>query len=239
MSMHLPERDAARFLAGDLGPAERTAFESHLLECEECWSEVGEARRGRSIAEGARESAPAALRDRVRATISELSAEPAVIKPLHARWVVRGSALVVAASLLLFGVLSLRTGSTPQPAVVSAALAAFESDRLPGTHMVTHPVPDLSALSLRSVGTGKGEIAGMAVEVFAYRDDAQHRVFVYLGASEFPRAARATNLAAEGGAWMAHDGATALVCALPGHSMLIVGTDDALLTAVGSTLRAM
>ncbi len=66
---HDPERDAAEYLSGELPRRAARWFESHLLHCEDCWREVLLGRLGRRVAEEARELAPAALRDRVRAAV--------------------------------------------------------------------------------------------------------------------------------------------------------------------------
>ncbi len=66
---HDPEMSAALFLDGRLPRRALRWFEHHLLECEDCWREVWLARRGRFLAEHARELAPATLRDSVRGAI--------------------------------------------------------------------------------------------------------------------------------------------------------------------------
>jgi hypothetical protein len=55
---HDPERMAAAYLAGELGRRQRERFEAHVLECDDCWREVGLGRRGRALAESMREVAP-------------------------------------------------------------------------------------------------------------------------------------------------------------------------------------
>ena len=66
---HDPERNAAEYVSGELSRRTTRWFESHLLNCEDCWREVLLGRMGRRIAEEAREQAPAGLRDRVRAAV--------------------------------------------------------------------------------------------------------------------------------------------------------------------------
>ena len=66
---HDPERNAAEYVSGELSRRTTRWFESHLLNCEDCWREVLFGRMGRRIAEEAREQAPAGLRDRVRAAV--------------------------------------------------------------------------------------------------------------------------------------------------------------------------
>src|SRR6266487_4323566 len=51
---HDPDRLAAEFLSGDLAGARRRLVERHLLDCDECWWEVAQARQGRHAAEALR-----------------------------------------------------------------------------------------------------------------------------------------------------------------------------------------
>ncbi len=66
---HDPEMNASMYLAGELPRRVVRWFEHHLLECEGCWREVWLARRGRVIAEHARELAPASVREAVRGAV--------------------------------------------------------------------------------------------------------------------------------------------------------------------------
>lgn len=70
---HDPEMNASLYLAGELPRRLTRWLERHLLECDDCWREVWLARRGRFIAEHARELAPPTLRDAVRGAV-QLSA---------------------------------------------------------------------------------------------------------------------------------------------------------------------
>lgn len=72
---HDPEMNASLYLAGELPRRLTRWLERHLLECEDCWQEVWLARRGRFIAEHARELAPPSLRDAVRGAVQLSSAE--------------------------------------------------------------------------------------------------------------------------------------------------------------------
>lgn len=66
---HDPERNAAEYVSGELSQSAVRWFETHLLNCEDCWREVLLGRIGRSVAEDAHEIVPLGLRDRVRATV--------------------------------------------------------------------------------------------------------------------------------------------------------------------------
>jgi len=69
MRPHDPERSAADYVSGELPGRTRRWFESHLLNCEDCWQEVLLGRLGRRLGADIREVAPAGLRDRVRASV--------------------------------------------------------------------------------------------------------------------------------------------------------------------------
>ena len=58
---HDPQRTAAAYLGGQLPRRHRDRFEAHLLACEDCWGEVQASRRGRALAETAREGMVVAL----------------------------------------------------------------------------------------------------------------------------------------------------------------------------------
>ncbi|MDP4506939.1 hypothetical protein [Nonomuraea turcica] len=68
---HDPERDAAAYLAGELG----LWFERHMLDFRDCWAEATTARQGRMLAESLREVAPPSTRERIR-PVAELTQEP-------------------------------------------------------------------------------------------------------------------------------------------------------------------
>ena len=77
MRPHDPERNAAEYVSGELPGRTRRWFESHLLDCEDCWREVLLGRLGRRLGGDVRELAPAGLRDRVRTTVEvEAQADP-------------------------------------------------------------------------------------------------------------------------------------------------------------------
>jgi anti-sigma factor RsiW len=81
---HDPERHAATYVSGELSGRRRRWFESHLLDCEDCWREVLIGRLGRRLASDVRDVAPVALRDRIRASVEFEAAAPAQHR--RARW---------------------------------------------------------------------------------------------------------------------------------------------------------
>src|SRR6266511_3383063 len=99
---HDPERAAAAYLAGELGPRQRERFEAHVLACDDCWREVKASRDGRALAEALREVAPQHLRVRMPALLGMTAALVA---------------LVVAG-----GLLAVRARAPVQPAAIAAAV---------------------------------------------------------------------------------------------------------------------
>lgn len=82
---HDPERSAAEYVSGELSSRATRWFETHLLDCEDCWREVLLGRLGRTAAEETREAAPAGLRDRVRAAVQLTGESGAVRRPAYRR----------------------------------------------------------------------------------------------------------------------------------------------------------
>jgi hypothetical protein len=67
--IHDPEHRAAEYLCGETPGWIHRRLEAHLVDCEDCWTEVWLAREGRRMAEAGGEIAPRDLRDRVRAAV--------------------------------------------------------------------------------------------------------------------------------------------------------------------------
>src|SRR5258708_9297804 len=72
---HHPGQLAAAYLT-TMRPRARRRFEAHLLACEPCWQEVSLARRGRQLAETARDIAPAGLREDIPAAVAAAATLP-------------------------------------------------------------------------------------------------------------------------------------------------------------------
>jgi hypothetical protein len=72
---HDPERNAALYVSGELPSRVKRWFESHLLDCEDCWREVLFGRTGRRLAQDDRVLAPAELMDRVRASVAAVGSD--------------------------------------------------------------------------------------------------------------------------------------------------------------------
>lgn len=238
---HDPERDAALFLAGDLDVDKRAAFSAHLLDCGDCWTEVEQARRGRSLAEARRSAAPAALRDRVRALVEAetMSAQPVSPRAWRQprRWLlpagIPAAAAAVIALMLTLG------GGTTEPPSLRQAVADFTAQQLPGSQLPEQRAPDLSQLRLQPVGAGGGSYAGLDVDGYAYRDPAGRRVVLYLSDEPFPEAPGAQRLAGPDGPWVAQRGDVIVLCARVPHALLVVGQDDELVRSTASALGVL
>lgn len=237
---HDPEGDAARFLGGAMSVQDRETFSGHLLRCADCWHEVEQARRGRSLAESLRTAAPPALRDHVRGLVEAESLDrPATTtrraRPLR-RWLMPVGPAAAAAALAL--ILSLGGGTTEPPSL-RQAVADFSARQLPGAQLPDQRAPDLSQLNLQSVGAGGGSYAGLDVDGYAYRDPAGRRVVLYLSDEPFPEAPGAQRLAGADGPWIVQRGDVIVLCARLPHALLVVGQDDQLVRRTASALGVL
>lgn len=236
---HDAEREAARFLGGDMTGLAREAFSRHLLTCAPCWDEVERGRTGRALAESVRTAAPVELRDRVRGLVeAESLARTSAASPRRGRgrWLAPLAVPVAAAAALVL-VLAVAGGPTEPP--LREAVADFTAQELPGAHLPSRQAPDLTGLDLRAVGAGAGTYDGLAVDGYAYQDPTGRRVVVYLSADPFPEAPGAQLLAGEDGPWVAHRGDVVVLCARYPHALLVVGQDDALVRTTADRLGAM
>ena len=238
---HDPEREAARFLGGAMSVQDREMFSSHLLRCTDCWSEVDQARRGRTLAESLRTAAPASLRDHVRGLVdaeSHAPVTPVVDGTLARRRWLLPVALSAAAALVVALVMSLGSGTTEPPSL-REAVADFSAQRLPGTEVPEQRPPDLSQLQLQPIGAGGGSYAGLDVDGYAYRDPAGRRVVLYLSDEPFPEAPGAQMLAGEDGPWVVKRGDVTVLCARLPHALLVVGQDDELVRNAAGALGVL
>jgi Putative zinc-finger len=218
------------YLSGELSAADRNVFEAHLLTCDRCWAEVGAGRRGRALAEQAREPAPAPLRERVYAAV-------AAQRPGHRR---RARVLVAAAMVLLAAVAAAvivrAVGPTDQPLPIAVAVAGYRDDRLPGSGIPQREGPDLSALRLTETGAGTGHLAGQPVIGYAYRDNTGRRLLIYLSDQPFPMPAHADHRGGPSGAAVARHRGVAVLCSRSPHTVLILGEDERLVWQAATTL---
>lgn len=215
MRKHDPEREAALYLDGEMSKRQKERFESHIVDCEECWHEADTARQGRSIAESGREIAPYEMRERVRAMI------PSLPVPRTPPWKI---GLLAMALLLVVATATVivMSGSRSQPQAIDIILADFHGDE-----KVTAPAPDslpdrlgdLTLISARS-----GEAAGMRLVVFEYADRAGHQVAVYRSDESFP-IANGANHDDLTDTWTALADGAVLYCTDKPVPYLVVGDD--------------
>ena len=217
---HHPEQLAAAYLATMRARARRR-FEAHLLACEPCWQEVCLARRGRQLAETARDLAPAELREDIRAAVATAAILPAA-GPRPLRRIV--AAATVAAAVLAAAAALVRPWSHSPPAadsaapppVVAAAVASYRTDRLPGTVVPAEPAPKLTLLRLRLVRAAAGQLNGVAVTMFADSTRSGARLIIVRSSQPFPEASSARELGGTEGAWpMRSSGVTSSVHRAP------------------------
>ncbi len=132
---HDPERAAATYLAGELDRRGRTRFERHLLGCEDCWWETKAVRTGRMLAESLRETAPAALRERIRA-VATLPAAPRPRRTSPLWWPYTLVAAAVAVLVLI--VVLVPDAPRPQPVALTEAANLYRTGA-PQQHTYTAP----------------------------------------------------------------------------------------------------
>lgn len=224
---HDAERDAAAYLGGVMRARTRRRFEGHLVDCEDCWREVNDARIGRSIAESARELAPQNLREMVRAAVAAVPQ-----RRRRLRLPILGASLAVA--LLAAGVFAVSMDHQPAPIV--RAVADFHEVRMPGAAAPSVAAPDLSGIDLTLTSATAGDLDGVVVDAYTYRDPNGRRLLLYLSDTEFPLAAGARRSVADG-PWRASIDDLELLCSDEPHSLLALSDDPALLGDLATALR--
>jgi hypothetical protein len=203
----------------------RRRFETHLMECPDCWEEVRLGGVGRGYAEAGREVAPQALRDRVRGEVSLVPARPRVRRRIG----VGVLALALGAVGVTFALLA-----PDQPPIIEALVADFHGDhRLEGAAPPALP-EQLGDLLL--VGVVAGEVDRLSVVGHRYRDPAGHRVTVYRADRTFPMADGAR--AGGGQTWRAEVEGAVLLCSDRPFPALVVG-DDAREVGLASRVLGM
>ena len=239
---HDPERLAAAYLT-TMRPRARSRFDAHLLACEPCWQEVCLARRGRQLAETARDLAPPGLREDIRAAVSTAAALRAPSQ--RPRWPIMAAAAVAVAVLAGTAILVRPwpptrpvPGAAAPPNVIAAAVASYRADRLPGTAVPAVPAPTLTPLTLHLVGAARGELAGVAVTMFTYTTPSRARLAILISSRPFPDASHARELRGTEGAWTMRARGVTIICAQHPHAMLLLGSEAALVRQASALLNA-
>lgn len=210
---HDPERNAASYLGGLLKGPKRRMFERHMVDCEDCWQEVDLGRRGRSVAESARELAPQVLRERVRAAVETVT--PTRRRP---RWLLGGGAFG-ALAVVLAGLMFLLPERSP--AEIDAALASFRT--APNSTSVESQLPARLA-DLELTGTEAVTLGSFDAVAHSYIDPSGDEVVVYVADKEWPVAAGAEH-DNSGETWLAEKDGLVMICLNQPKASLIVGDD--------------
>jgi hypothetical protein len=224
---HDPERAAAAYLSGSMSRRRRKALEEHILQCEDCWSEVDAGRRGRSMAEQGRELAPQRLRERARMSVEAMPAP----KRRWRRFAFAASAAAVAfatAAVALYGT----NERSEQPAEIALLVADFESSAT--LKNVTGMRLPRRLGDLRLSDSRAGRVHGMEVTAHEYVDPAGHEVVVYQADRTFPIAAGAEH---DRETWTAEVDGAVLFCADHPVPSLVVGDDRKEVALAASELR--
>jgi hypothetical protein len=223
------------YLAGELPATELDAFEQNLLTCDRCWTEIDTGRRGRALAEQAREPAPERLREQVLAAVAAQQ-RPARRRPPTRILVATCMAAIAVLTAALIAIRAIGL-DTAQPVQIAAAVADYLDQRLPGSGIPAEAGPDLSALRLTETGAGTGHLAGQPVLGYAYRDDTGRRLLIYLSDQPFPMPAQPDRDATDpaGAAITTHRG-VAVLCSRTPHTVLVLGEDKQLVWRAATTL---
>ena len=230
---HDPELMAAAYVSGEQDERTRSAFETHLLECEDCWREVRLGREGRRVADMGRELTPPGLRDDVRAAV--------LLSPVGARR--RPSRALIAAAVAVVAVgafagLTLTRGGGGQPAAIRAALADYRIGAVGSASPTTRPAPDLAAQGLLLESAGRTGLDGLTVDAFSYGAADGARVLLFLSDRAFPVADGATEQSGAVHGWRASQDGLHLVCGDGPVSYLLVSRDPAVLARIEGIVRA-
>ncbi|MGI5286499.1 hypothetical protein ACQEVF_24610 [Nonomuraea polychroma] len=234
---HDPERDAAAYLADELGLFARLRFERHMLDCDDCWQEANTAREGRMLAESLRQVAPPSTRERIRAVAEcvDVQTSPRIRWPYLLAAGAAAVLIVLAAVLVPLATERGPTGTDRgSPAPLTAAAQLLESDTL---SLSSEPAPvakRIGAYDWR--GTAQRDVAGIPATIYSYTDPAGHQILVLASTREFPRAAHARDLE-PAPSWLATVNGASLLCAdRAGMSWLAVAADDATALTAGRSL---
>lgn len=205
--MACDDRLPARFLAGILEGAARDRFEDHLVDCDDCWREVTEARSGRALAEGLREAAPAGMRDRIRllSIAGEGRGGDHPRRQRHRRAAVGALALAIVA-------IAVGSGAVLAPRERDPASVAWVVSRASQTQDPAGP-PSFTVQ----------EVDGHPLLVIT-RSEGGAQVVLALGRAAFPMIAGSNRLELAGGeAWSATRRGLSVVCVNGPLPVLAVG----------------
>lgn len=236
---HDPAQDAAAYLGGALTEKKGRAFEQHLLQCDQCWTEVTRARSGRMIAESVREMAPQSLRERIRTSVDNV---PAGRPRFQARWLMQAgvAVLVVLVGMGMVGLMN--RGPTPgvqQPEPVAQAIVDFQNRRVPAEEPASHEPLDLTEIGFTVAGAGAGKVGDLVVDGYSYRDADGRRLQLYMSSSPFPEAAGARITGGPDGPWNATSQGIEMLCVEYPMSLLALTDSPGVLEELSAYLKTM
>lgn len=194
------DRRVVAYLAGELSPSEAEVFEAHLVGCDGCWLAIGQDRRGQALAEGLRELAPAAVRDRIRmqGQAAPTAGPTRPTRPRRGRFAV---AALAATCLCLAGLWATTIGGRSSDAATVAAVIDAAHDSWPPESVVAD-----------------GQTVALVREVLDGRE-------VTLGRSDapFPMPAGGRHVDDNpSGPWVARRGPMTVVCISKPENLLLV-----------------
>lgn len=214
MRGHDPERNAALYLGGIMSGRVRRRFEQHIIGCEDCWREVEVARRGRTLAESARELGPQELRELVRSTVAVASPKRNLASRARLAILACGAAFA-----LVIAVLVLQPSQPQELEVLLSDYTGSEQFHEQPPAALPSVLGDLELVEVRG-----GRIEAMSMVVHEYVDPAGHIVTVYRSDSTFP-VARGAEHNASGTTWSATLDDAVLFCADRPVPSLVIGDD--------------
>ncbi len=186
------------------------------------------------MAEEARELAPPALREQIRAAVEMSDGSRPWMSHFRSRVATAGlAALLVVSGLAAMFVF--RDGSG-QPEPIAAAVASYRSHRVPVTGPPAHHAPDLSSVGLRMDVGSRIDLGGLMSDVFTYRAE-EGTVFLFLGNEQFPEAVGARERSEPVLGWEATMNGVALVCGDSPVSYLLLSDDPILLSRAEQAFR--
>lgn len=228
---HDPERLAARFLDGQMRRPERWRYERHMVECGECWTQVRQARAGRSAVESLRKVAPAHVRERVRAIPELGDDDPDVPRRLRpATPLLLAMAAIIVA--LVVSVVARGDGDRANASAMGQVAAAYRDGTAWAVSAAAPPTRVLAGL--RWVETRVSTIEDDRVLGYRYTDGHGATVLVVRREGRFESPSDAEPIA--GADWTVDVDGVTVVCTHPPEPVLVVGVESDLVARAARTL---
>jgi hypothetical protein len=191
------EMALAALLDGELDPTEQAAWDEHLLDCDECWSALDQARRGRALAAALHDQVPSTTRGRIVAAIGQPTTSRAPSRRRRTVLTVATGTIAVLLAVVTFAGYRSSAGDPHDPQAVATVL-----------HLATHqseqpPAPRDGVTISRLQVQGRDIVVAHSDQPFAMPDGA-----IALGDTD-------------ASPWVARRGDVSLLCfASPAHVLL-------------------